>query len=222
MSRVNSILQQPICKKCFEGGHDTNDCKEEKENFELIGPLAAFIGSRLQYPSPAINGQGNPWVSTISVDQHKEKFWYIRVYCTLAEPDLVLKKWTWLKDRQRRLDAGEKIYCHAWKGLAEMLAGGGEEPTPEFFTRCALHDAIHYRKVYMDAVRLRPHLRERICDQADHWILLLESPDKIKRDKPEQEEWDLKKFYVKDHDTLMTFYQKVYNPSFRDHMELHD
>jgi hypothetical protein len=218
--RVNAILQEPVCRRCFEGGHEAKDCKENEENFKLIGPLAAFIGARLQYPCPEINGQGNPWVSTIRVDQHKEKWWYVRVYCDLADPSLVQKKWDFLKDRQRRMDAGEKFYWHGWKGLPEMLAAS-ETPTPEFFARCALHDAIHYHKVHMDTVALRPHLRTRICDQADHWVLLHESVDKVDL-TPEQEEWQCKKFHVKGHDELVAFLKKVYDPTIRDMMELRD
>ena len=221
MSRVNSILQQPVCTRCFEGGHEANDCKEEKDNFDLIGPIAAFIGARLQYPNPEINGQGNPWVSTILVEQHKEKFWYIRVYCKLAWPALVQKKWEFLKDRHRRCEAGEKFYWHPSKSLYAMLGAHGDEAPAEFLQRCALHDAMYYREVYMDAVRLRPHLRQRICDQADHWVLLYEHLDQIDMD-PKEVEWNCTKFHVKTHEELLAAFKKVYNPTFKDRMELHD
>jgi len=214
-------FQVPVCRRCFERGHETNECKEAKENFELIGPIAEFIGARLQHPYPTINGQGNPWTSTISVDQYKEKFWYVRVYCKLADPDLVQRKWMWLKDRQRRLDGGEKIYCHPSSKLVAMLAEFSDEAPPDFFARCALHDAIHYREVYMDAVRLRPHLRERICDQADYNVLLGESVDKIDI-KPENVKWNCKKFHVANEDDLLAFIKKVYDPTFENRSDLRD
>jgi hypothetical protein len=222
MTRVNEDWGLPVCRRCFERGHEAKDCKEPEENFGLIGLIAAFIGARLQYPCPMINGQGNPWMSTISVDQHKEKFWYARVYCDLADPDLVKKKWDWLRDRQIRINAGEKFYDRLHSDVIRSQLTEHVDPTPEFFARCVMHDAIHYRKVYMDAVKLRPHLRERICDQADHWTLLLENPEQIPETKPEHLEWTLKKFHLKDQAELPAFFKKVYNPSFRDAMELRD
>lgn len=214
-------FMKPVCTRCFERGHEITACKEPEKNFDMIGPIAAFIGARLQYACPHINGQGNPWVSTISVDQHKEKFWKVRVYCDLADPSLVTKKWNWLKDRQRRIDAGEKFYYRMHREAQKMVIEGGHEPPPEFFTRCVLHDAIHYRKVYMDMVNLRPDLRMRICSEADHWILLYETVEEVVV-KPEHLDFTCKKFHVKDHDELMAFFKKVYGPSMRDVMELRD
>lgn len=214
-------LTKPVCTRCFERGHDVADCKEDRQNFAVIGPIAAFIGARLQYPCPMINGQGNPWVSTIKVDQHKEKFWKVRVYCDLADPDLVQKKWTWLKDRQKRIDAGEKFYWRMHREAYKMLVDGGDEAPPEFFARCVLHDSIHYREVYMDMVQLRPHLRDRICSEADHSILLHEKVEEV-HVPDERLEFICKKFHVKDRDELMTFLKKVYNPSFKDMAELRD
>lgn len=214
-------FEKPICSRCFARGHEVKDCKEDARNFELIGPIAAFIGARLQYPCPQINGQGNPWVSTIAVDQHKEKFWKVRVYCDLADPDLVTKKWKWLKERQRRIDEGEQFYWRMHHEAHKMLIEGGDEPPPEFFARCVLYDSIHYRRVYMDMVQLLPHLRARICNEADHGILLHESLQDVNV-PDERLVFACKKFHVKDRGELMAFFKKVYEPSFRDMAELRD
>ena len=115
----------------------------ERDN-QLLGPMAAFIGARLQYPNPHINGQGNPWVSTILVEQHKEKCWYIRVYCKLAHESLVRKKWQWLKDNK-----------DTFKGPSRFMPNidvSAAEPTREFYARCVKRDAMHYREVYRDMV----------------------------------------------------------------------
>lgn len=58
----------PVCHQCFARGHEQKDCKMTKEELRSIDTIAAFIGARLHYPNPLVNGQGNPWVSTISVD----------------------------------------------------------------------------------------------------------------------------------------------------------
>lgn len=155
------------CMTCFEQGHSADDCKEDKNDFRLIGPIAAFIGARLQYPNPNINGQGNPWVSTIGVDQHKEKFWMCRIYCTLADPELVKQKWCWLKGHAE-LRKANPYYMP--QGDFE-----GDEPTQAFKDACLKHDAMHYRRCYIDMVALVPRLRQRVCSQADYFELLFDN-----------------------------------------------
>jgi len=122
-----------------------------KDN-DKIWPIAAFIGSRLNHIRPRSNAGHSAFVSTIRVDQYKEKFWYARIYCELAAPELVKAKWNEHKEG---------------------------EPTPEFVAKCLLHDARHYRKCYLDMVELAPDLRGKICAQADYPELLAESLDKI-------------------------------------------
>src|SRR5579885_617892 len=122
-------LDQPLCQKCFAYGHLYDACPFSREELSLIGPIAAFIGARLQYPCPVVNGQGNPWTSTILVEQHKEKFFRVRVYCKLADNDLVKKKWSWLRDRQLREDAGEQFYDRLRDNdLREKLRTDAEPP----------------------------------------------------------------------------------------------
>lgn len=128
------------------------ECTEDKKDFDLVGTLAAFIAARLNYVLPRCNSahRGGKYVSTINVDQHKEKFWYTIVYCTLAEEGMVLTKW--LAERAREAD--------------------GEDPSPEFMAKCLRTDALHYRRCYLDAVKIIPRMRKRIVSRADYRELL--------------------------------------------------
>jgi hypothetical protein len=197
---------------------------------DLIGPMAAFIGARLQYPCPHINGQGNPWVSTIHVEQHKEKFFAIRVYCTLAEQDLVKKKWEWLRDRAARMAAGEKFYDRLHNDVIRSKLTTDEAPPAEFVARCLKHDAIHYRKVYLEMVQLQPHLVSKICGSADHTELLYPQYEELAAYLDKQfvytnnfgMNWLLKKYGVDDVEALKAYLKVIYNPSVKDSMELRD
>lgn len=116
---------------------------------QLISPIAAFIAARLQYPMPPCNSRHGPRVSTISVDQHKDKFNYVRIYCTLADPEEIKFAWT------EHGNEGESI--------------------EEFKALCLKRDMRHYRRCYMDMVAIVPHLRDRICSSADYGNLLYET-----------------------------------------------
>jgi len=195
---------------------------------QLIGPMAAFIGARLQYPCPDINGQGNPWTSTIHVSQHKEKFFFIRVYCNLADDKLVAQYWAFLKDRERRQEGGEQFYTKMRQNVVDMVKQN-DEPPRDFFQRCVKHDAIHYRKVYMEMVALQPHLLSKICSGADHGELLFKQVDEALKELDERmsksDDWHksyLKKYYVDTVEELKALFQVIYNPSIRDVMELRD
>jgi hypothetical protein len=137
------------CFTCFERGHSADECKADKADFELVGPAAAFIGARLNYVLPPCNSgrKGGKPISTIKVDQHKEKFWYARIYCTLAAPTLV--QYAWALDER-----------------------GPGDASPEFKARCFRHDAWHYRTCYLDMVKLIPRMEKRLCSQADYRELL--------------------------------------------------
>lgn len=189
------------------------------EDNQLIHTIAAFIAARLRYPYPSINGQGNPWVSTISVDQHKEKFWQVRVYCELAEPALIKEKWQWLKARQRRIESGEKFYrVHT---QPEQIVA--DDPTPEFIARCLKSDAIYYREVYRDMLALRPTARDALFDGADHKELLYDSIEDLDRHLDELESknpaWSKHlsiKYGVDNVASLKAYMRSVYVPSWRD------
>ena len=161
------------CMKCFERGHDAKHCTVDKRDFDLVGPMAAFIGARLNYRIPECNGPrkyvGRD-ISTIKVDQHKEKFWYIRIYCTLADPGLVQQRW--LEDREREAD--------------------GEEPPQEFKDKCFRHDAFHYRRCHLDMMALVPERQhKRIRSQADYWELLFSTKEELEKCINEAEAKDL-------------------------------
>jgi hypothetical protein len=194
----------PICKICFEGGHETEACTEDKKDFELVSPLAAFIGARLNYVLPPCNSgpRGGKLVSTIKVDQHKEKFWYARVYCTLADESMIVTKW---------------VACRT-------PGAENEDPTPEFVARCLRFDALHYRKCYMDAVKIIPRMRKRLVNQADYRELLFEDAnaltayiDELMRAESDGQnvrylEHYLRRWHVKDgvelKNILLSFYER--------------
>jgi hypothetical protein len=143
-------MDPQVCGICFEYGHSMIECKEDKADFDLVGPIAAFIGARLQHPRPPCNGR-NPRVSTIHVDQYKEKFWNVRIYCALASTEEVEAKW------------------------AEFGREG--QPDDAFYAMCLMHDARHYRRCYLEMVSLVPRLRKRICNAADYSVLLQDNAD---------------------------------------------
>lgn len=151
----------PICKKCFDRGHEDKDCKMPKEDLHMLHKIAAFIGARLNYLLPECNSgvRGGKPVSTISVSQHKEKFFYIRIYCKLADPKLVEEKW--LAEREREAD--------------------GEEPPKEFKQKCLRQDAHHYRACYLDMIQLVPRLKGRIRSQADYAELLFDDEAEMRK-----------------------------------------
>ena len=133
--------------------HQFYDAKK-REYFLHIQAIAAFIAARLQYQSPECNE--NMPVSTIRIDQHKEKFGDVRIYCTLADAELVRCMW---KIRHTQLP----------------------RPTmPDTFKdECWLHDARHYRRCYRDMVSLVPHYKDAIINAADHYELLYDDVDKL-------------------------------------------
>lgn len=222
----------PLCQRCFTYGHELRECPLSREELSLIGPIAAFIGARLQYPCPEVNGQGNPWTSTILVEQHKEKLFRVRVYCKLAWPDLVKQKWSWLRDRQLREDAGEQFYDRLRDNdLREKLRTDAEPPA-EFYARCARHDAIHYRQVHMDMVKLltNPQLAKRAIAEVDHTELLHDDVEKAVKhlrewEKSENNNWKeyfTKKYHVNTNDDVEALFRVVYNPTWKDLMGLRD
>jgi hypothetical protein len=216
---MRTLMQQimdstsPVCHICFEHGHEDRDCKEDRKDFELIGPLAAMIGARLNYVLPRCNSArgGEKLVSTILVEQHKEKFWYVRVYCKLADETMVTNKW---------LDA-----LH-WASNTDPPL-----PTDDFRARCFRHDALHYRRVYLDAVKVIPRLKHRITAFADYGELLFDNPqelcdhiDMLAKGDPEQPGTDGLAYYrarwhVEDTEGLkVTLFKYYEEPSLRDHI----
>jgi hypothetical protein len=176
------------CFTCFEQGHTMDACTENKEDFQLVGPMAAFVAARLNYTVPECNAPrkyvGRD-ISTIKVSQHKEKFWYVRIYCRLADPGLVQQRW-----------------------LEERPHEQPEEPPEEFKEKCFKSDAYHYRRCYLDMLRLIPErLHKRLIAQADYEELLHPTADDMALRIDEIEAHDLQN--ASPHDTLK-YYRERY------------
>jgi len=163
-----------------------------KQKEIYVGTLAAYIAARMQHPRPRSNGH-NARVSTIRVDQHKEKFGAMRIYCTLAHEDEVLAKW------HEKNNAGD--------------------PDAKFIADCFLADARWYRACYMDMVNIVPNMYEKICGQADYSELLKE--DVAALDKRMDEyvndlgnnsmQYVLTRYGFSDADELRAWFHKVYD-----------
>lgn len=104
-----------------------------------------FIASALQHPNPPCNGR-NRRVSTIHVDQHKNKFDMVVVYCKLAEPNLVSEAWA--------------------------ADGNNGDPSDEFAGKCMVHDAQIYRSAYRKMLFLAPQYKEMTLGRPDYGYLL--------------------------------------------------
>lgn len=194
------------------------EAMSERDN-RLIGPIAAFIGARLQYPCPDVNGQGNPWTSTIRVDQHKEKFFGVVVYCSLGDRELILQKWNWCRDNKEKLShLPRRLSPHGVKFE-------GDAPTPKFSAQCLFHDALHYRRCYLEMIELQPHLRGQICSRADHSELLLEQFEELNAtmlQTPKAVDGLCRKYGLENAEQLMKFLHSVYEPSSKDLIGLND
>ena len=118
-----------------------------------LGDVAMFIGAALNHPLPPCNGLGGV-VSTIKVSQYKVKFSEIRVYCRLADQNLIDDYWRSLKK--------------------------DGPPTEEFAARCLKSDACHYRQVYTSMLRLLPsNVKPSIVDASDYRELLYDTPTEL-------------------------------------------
>ena len=117
------------------------------QSYDAASTIAMFIGAALQHPNPPCNGRRRR-VSTIQVDQHKNKFDLVVVYCTLAEDAQVLAAWS--------------------------EQGGQGEPAPEFVARCLDHDAVVFRQAYRKMLFLAPQHAERILARPNYGYLLFD------------------------------------------------
>jgi hypothetical protein len=145
------------CTNCYDRGHEAKDCTLNKADLELIGSIAAFIGARLQHPMPETSRRAGQSVSTIGVTQYKDKFGYVRIYCTLADRDLVQVKY-----------------------LQAPLQSASPEPPKGFRDKCFRLDAYHYRNCYMEMIEIIPRLKLRIRAQADYNELLMDDVAEMK------------------------------------------
>lgn len=198
-------MSQLFCKLCFDNNHSISDCKENKEELHSLEEIAAFIGARLNYVLPICNSgvRGGKLISTINVVQHKEKFWMVRIYCSLADEKLVAKKW---------LETRETAEC-------------GETPTPEFIEKCFRHDAWHYRRCYLDMIKIvSPKLKSRIRKHADYYELLFDDEIEMRdyfnnkcSTNSDPLEYYRAKYSVVTNEELMTKLAKFYKqPSYKE------
>ncbi len=118
------------------------------------GTIAMFIAAALQHPNPEGNGRHSR-ISTIRVDQHKNKFDQVVVYCTLAAHDLVDKACVAERDESNN-------------------------PTVEFIKKCRRHDAVHYRRCYLEMLSLVPQFRDMLWARPDYGYLLLDTKEEIR------------------------------------------
>lgn len=122
---------------------------QREHEYDPSGSIAMFIAAALQHPNPTCNGH-NPLMSTIRVEQHKNKFDRVIVYCELADTNLV---------------------SQSWVGMGK----GNGDPPDEFIQACMYRDAEIYRHAYRRMLSLVPELREMILSRADYAYLLYDT-----------------------------------------------
>lgn len=120
-------------------------------DFDPVAALAMFIAAALQHPNPPCNGRRR-LMSTIKVEQYKNKFNAVVVYCTLADADYVNSSW---------------------------LAEHDGTPTREYIERCLARDACIYRNAYKKMLALAPQCRDVILARPDHGYLLFDTKDDL-------------------------------------------
>lgn len=153
-----------------------------KQYWKDVGTLAFLIASGLTHTY----SDGRK-VSTIRVSQYKEKFGQVRVYCNLADPQLIQEKY--------------------------QLASTENIPEP-ISKACLLDDARHYRQVYSDIISLTPQYKSIIIGGADYSELLMSSkelPKFLDDQKKNDSKYHTHIFNLSSIEELSTFLHKVYN-----------
>ena len=131
-------------------------------NFKMkkLGSVAMYVGAALQHPLPPCNGIGPS--STIRVDQYKTKFSDVRIYCSIADLELVKSYWNMTKPG---------------------------DPTDEFVKERIFFDAIHYRDCYMSMEEfLSPEEWECLRDPANYPELLCSTKEELQTYISDKEE----------------------------------
>ena len=131
------------------------ETKEHASYFDDIDRIAEWIAWGLEAQQTGFSLKTYQY-STISVQQHKEKFGTVRVYCTLADTQKVQRAW------QRNL--------RQWRKKAD---GSPRPSREEFRHRCLTSDMRWYRSVYAKAIASWPHYEEAIRNSAENDILLM-------------------------------------------------
>lgn len=129
---------------------------ESNEFYDPSATLAMFIGAALRWERPRCNagyGKQHPFHTTIKVDQTKNKFNMVVVYCDLIHPELVMQEWQSL--------------------------GNDGEPSPAFIEQAWLRDARHYRATYRRMAFLAPQYEEMIYQRPDYGYLLFDTKEQL-------------------------------------------
>lgn len=97
-----------------------------KQDIDLSS-VAMFLGSALQHRMPRSNVMTSAHVhkpsSTISVEQYKEKFGAVRVYCTLADEDLIKQCFGTCTDelKMQRIGEDADYYRSCYMRMLDIL-----------------------------------------------------------------------------------------------------
>lgn len=134
-----------------------------------IGHLAEMIGYALEGSMTGYRTECYH-MSTIAVQQVKEKFGQARVYCVLGNAENVARKW----NREHKT-----TQLHN-DGNVTLSVSCASRPTNEFCRQCCVEDAKWYRHVYRTFVSLVPHYKDAIVGAADMGELLYDSFEEMK------------------------------------------
>ena len=161
----------------------------DEDYWWMVSTIASWIGSALTGQS---NGNRH---STIWVSQVKEKFGAICVYCHFVDQSLVVEKY---KERQTIINSANERYQKwlAEKPVSKSGARAGKHryledlfnsdvypkvipPLGEFEKERELEDAVFYRGVYLDAIRMWPEYESVILGRADFSYLLIKTEKEL-------------------------------------------
>jgi len=152
--------------------------EEHKDYWWMISKISEWIGNSLE---SSRSGHSNSpfFISTIGVIQTKEKFGDCRVYLTLAcdhlvksryanlvnkieKNNLAYKEWVEFSSSNSESDVSKK-YDPFLVRMFEETSFPIEIPSYEDFrAKRGIEDAIHYRRVYFDAIKLWPKYEHSI------------------------------------------------------------
>ena len=134
--------------------HQWGTNKDHPNYFSDVETIAQWIAWALEAQQTGW-GKNPHQMSTIAVQQHKEKYGSARVYCMLRAPEKVDREW--------------RARLRQWRAEGSQ----GQRPRKESFEReCEIRDMRWYRQVYRSAVSLWPHYMSAIMDDADYPLLV--------------------------------------------------
>lgn len=151
------------------------------QQYDPSGTIAMFIAASLQFPQPHCNEH---YSSTIRVDQHKNKFNQVVVYCELADENLVSELW-------------------AFGGSAGL-------PTKEYRVSRLIKDARRYRRSYRQMIFLAPQYKDMILARPDYGYLLFDDIDMFDEWLNVQGKHILERWHADNIDQLRSYILEVY------------